>query len=192
MLLKSSPAYRDGARKAHTQKTLVQSSSREIQSFNMVQSAFKDPHFLTHFNLDRLFLIDVDAFKDGFGAFAYHLQKSDIAKSTLIEPIVFLSKTLSPAKKRYWPTELEVAAMVWVVRKLHHMIRASKQKTIIWTDYSATSSIVNQTNLFTFNIDKLNLRLVRAAMYLSQFELDIRHKADRDHVILDALFRLSF
>jgi hypothetical protein len=29
-------------------------------------------------------------------------------------------------------------------------------------------------------------------MYLSQFDLNVRHKADRDHVILDALFRLSF
>ncbi len=42
------------------------------------------------------------------------------------------------------------------------------------------------------NIDKFNLRLVKIEMYLSQFELNIRHKFDRDHVISDALFRLSF
>lgn len=45
--------------------------------------------------------------------------------------------------------------------------------------------------MITSNTDKLNLRLVRVEMYLSQFELDIRHKFDRDHVISDALFRLS-
>jgi hypothetical protein len=41
------------------------------------------------------------------------------------------------------------------------------------------------------NTNKLNLRLVRAEMYLSQFDLNIQHKSDRDHVILDALSRLS-
>ncbi len=42
----------------------------------------------------------------------------------------------------------------------------------------------------TSNTDKLNLRLVRADMYLSQFDLNIRHKSDRDHVIPNALSRL--
>ncbi len=46
--------------------------------------------------------------------------------------------------------------------------------------------------MITSNTDKLNLRLVRAETYLSQFELNIRHKFGRDHVISDALFRLSF
>ncbi len=46
--------------------------------------------------------------------------------------------------------------------------------------------------MITSNTDKLNLRLVRADMYLSQFDLDIKHKSERDHVISDALSRLSF
>ncbi len=45
--------------------------------------------------------------------------------------------------------------------------------------------------MITFNIDKLNLRLVRVDMYLSQFDLNIRHKSDKDHVISNALSRLS-
>jgi hypothetical protein len=46
--------------------------------------------------------------------------------------------------------------------------------------------------MFTSNTNKLNLRLVRVGMYLSQFDLDIRHKSERNHVISDALSRLSF
>ncbi len=46
--------------------------------------------------------------------------------------------------------------------------------------------------MITFNTNKLNLRLIRARMYLSQFKLNVRHKSERDHVILDALSRLSF
>ncbi len=45
--------------------------------------------------------------------------------------------------------------------------------------------------MITLNIDKLNLRLVRANMYLSQFDLDIKHKSKRDHVISNVLSRLS-
>lgn len=43
----------------------------------------------------------------------------------------------------------------------------------------------------TSNSDKFNLRLVRVEMYLSQFDLNIRHKSERDHIISDALSRLS-
>jgi hypothetical protein len=77
------------------------------------------------------------------------------------------------------------------VKKLHHMIRASKHSTIIWTNHSVIATIIKQTKMITSNIDKLNLRLVRIDMYLSQFDLDIRHKSKRDHVISDALSRLS-
>jgi hypothetical protein len=72
------------------------------------------------------------------------------------------------------------------------MIRASKHLTIIWTNHAITAVIAKQTKMITSNTDKLNLRLVKIEMYLSQFELNIRHKFDRDHVISDALFRLSF
>jgi hypothetical protein len=112
-------------------------------------------------------------------------------KSTAIELIVFLSKILIFVEKRYWSIELKIVAVIWVVKKLHHMIKTSKHSTIIWTDHSATTVIVKQTKLITFNTDKLNLRLIKIVMYLSQFDLDVRHKSERDHVISDALSRLS-
>jgi hypothetical protein len=44
--------------------------------------------------------------------------------------------------------------------------------------------------LNTFNIDKLNLRLIRVSQYLSVLSIDIRVKLEKFHVISDALFRL--
>jgi hypothetical protein len=140
----------------------------------------------------RQFLIDVDAFKNGFEAFVYHLKRDDMIKSTAIELIVFLSKILIFVEKRYWSIELEIVAVIWIVKKLHHMIRASKHSTIIWTDHSVIVSIVKQTKMSISNTNKLNLRLVRIDMYLSQFDLNVRHKSNRDHVISNALSRLSF
>jgi hypothetical protein len=104
---------------------------------------------------------------------------------------VFLSKILISVEKRYWSTKLEIAAVVWIVKKLHHMIRVSKHLIIIWTDHAVTAVIAKQTKMTTSNSDKFNLRLVRVEMYLSQFDLNIRHKSERDHIISDALSRLS-
>lgn len=64
-------------------------------------------------------------------------------------------------------------------------------KTIVFIDYFANFVIANQTKLITSNIDKLNLRLMRAFIYLSQFQMNIRHRSNKQHVIFDALFRLS-
>jgi hypothetical protein len=175
MLLKESSQKRS-ARKTFSCKIMFQSIDRELKSFELVQSIFKNSRFLIHFDLMRQFLIDVNAFKNEFEAFVYHLKRDDMIKSTAIEFIVFLSKILIFVEKRYWSIELKIIAMIWIVKKLHHMIKASKHATIIWIDHSVTASIVKQSKMFTSNTNKLNLRLVRVDMYLSQYDLDIRHK----------------
>lgn len=60
---------------------------------------------------------------------------------------------------------------------------------MVWTDHAFTPGLLQQIKLSATNIDKLNLRLIRAATYLSQFLLDVKHKPGRDHKILDALSR---
>jgi hypothetical protein len=52
-------------------------------------------------------------------------------------------------------------------------------------------SITKQTSLMkTTNINKLNLRLVRASQYIQLFNIEIRHKPGRTYLVLDALSRL--
>jgi hypothetical protein len=190
-LLKNSSSQKDFVKKTYFSRTTFQLIDRELKSFELIQKTFKNSRFLTHFNLMSQFFIDVNASKNEFEAFVYHLKRDDMIKFTVIEFIVFLSKILTFVEKRYWSIELEVAVVVWIVKKLHYMIKTSKHLIIIWTDHSATTVIIKQTKLSIINTNKLNLRLVRAVMYLSQFELDVRHKSKRDHVISNALFRLS-
>lgn len=68
---------------------------------------------------------------------------------------------------------------------------ASSNPTIIFTDYLAATSIVRQTTLNSSSTDKMNLRLVRASQYLSQFELDVRYKPGKQHIVPDTLSRLT-
>ena len=103
---------------------------------------------------------------------------------------MFLSRLLTDIEKNYWPTELEVAGLVWAVRKIRHLIKSSKSKVVVYTDHSATVDICKQATLTTTSTVRLNLRLVRASQYLQRFDLDVRHKPGKSNVIPDALSRL--
>ena len=202
LLLRSSPSISGKLRQRYTKHSVLQPTNEERQAFEAIQRYFRNPKFLAHYSPTRLLLADLDASKKGFGVVVYHV-KSGIEKELLlnsdlkypprsaVEPVLFLSKTLNPAESRYWPTELEVACLVWTVRRIRHLIESSKQATRVYTDHSATTSIVQQSTLRSTNTDKLNLRLVRASQYLSQFSLDVRHKPGKGHVVPDALSRLS-
>jgi hypothetical protein len=128
-------------------------------------------------------------------AMIFHVKK-DFEKEIIfnrfdIQSIMFLSKILTNAESRYWSTELKMIDVVWIIKKIRHLIESSRnQLTIIFTNHSTLTEIIRQTSLSTFNIDKLNLRLVKVSQYLSTLSLDIRIKSEKFHIISNALSRL--
>ena len=112
-------------------------------------------------------------------------------KQKSMQPILFLSRQLSSAKTRYWPTELEMAGIIWVVKKIRHLIEASTKSTIIYTDHSAAIDIVRQSSMNTTSTEKLNLRLIRASEYLQRFRIELRHKPGKTNIVPDILSRLA-
>ena len=153
---------------------------KELNSFHQLQKAFALPTILHHFDEKKQLYVDLDANKEfGFGAHVYHSSEADSEKPSPLDslkqkpqkpvseksspkqksqkPILFLSCLLTDAETRYWPTELEVAGLVWVVKKIRHMIEAAVKTTIIYIDHSAAVSIVRQTSLNITSIEKLNL-----------------------------------
>jgi hypothetical protein len=71
------------------------------------------------------------------------------------------------------------------------MIQSSKSTVIVLTDHGATKGIYDRTSLNTADVTKANMRLVHASVYLSQFDLDIRHYPGRLNIVPDALSRLD-
>ena len=140
---------------------------------------------------------DLDASKaTRIGAVIYHVKGNDpeiqaYPNRSDIEPILFLSRLISPAESRYWPTELEIAGLVWVIRKIRYMIESSQHPVRIYTDHGASPVISLQTTLHTTSTERSNLRLVRASEYIQRFNLDIRHKPEKANTIPDALSRLA-
>ena len=111
-----------------------------------------------------------------------------ISDQKSIKSILFLNKTLANAETQYWLTELEVTDLIWLVQKIHHMLKLAEKLTIVYTDHSATLSIFCQFSLtLTTSIDKLNLQLVWVSEYLQRFCLNIWHKADKINIVLDTL-----
>ena len=130
----------------------------------------------------------------------YHIKDDkahkDISKPpgrSMIQPVLFLSRRLSPAETRYWPTELEVAAVVWVIRKIRHLIEACspEKPCIFYTDHSATTSIAEQSSLTSTSTGRTNLRHIRASQYVQQFRIKMFHRPGKTNVIADALSRLT-
>lgn len=195
-LTKSIPKESKGhTRKRQSGSSLYEPTVIEIRSFKDLQEAFSSPTFLIHFDSSRRLYIDLDASKEwGFAAIIYHVKgdPDGLFPRTDVQPIMFLSKMLNQAEQNYWPTELEVAGIVWVIKKVRHMVESTKKPpTVVYTDHSAAVPISRQTSLTTSSTDKLNLRLVRASQYLSMFDLSVRHKAGKANVIPDALSRLQ-
>lgn len=93
----------------------------------------------------RILYIDFDANQEvGFGAYAYHVKEQEpdqLPKQIIKQPILFLSKTLARAELRYWPIEVEVAALVWVVKKIRHLIEASELHIVVYVDQQAILDI---------------------------------------------------
>ena len=62
---------------------------------------------------------------------------------------------------------------------------------VMYIDYFIVVLIFRQINFIISNIDKFNLRLIRAFQYLFTFDLFIYHKTNKTNVVFDVLSRLS-
>ncbi|KAJ5399626.1 hypothetical protein N7465_010115 [Penicillium sp. CMV-2018d] len=131
----------------------------------------------------------------GLGVVIYHTkenyQHKDPTKpspAAATEPIMFLNRLLTPAEKNYWATELEVSCITWTIKKVRHLIETAKKPVIFYTDHSATIAVA--TSLKTSSTERLNLRLVRASMYMQQFPIKVFHRPRKTSRIADALSRL--
>ncbi|SLM34971.1 transposon tf2-1 polyprotein [Lasallia pustulata] len=193
-LLRLCPSKGGQGRKMYTRKTTLTPTETEKEAFEFLQKSFDEPTFLTFFDRQRQLYIDIDGSKQwGFGIMVYHVKGdpggNDFPRKS-IQPVMFLSKLLNDAERNYWPTELEVAALVWTLRKTRHLVESCTKPAIGFTDHSATTSIAKQTTLSSSSTDKVNLRLVRASQYVSTFDLDIRFRPGKQHIVPDALSRL--
>ena len=109
-----------------------------------------------------------------------------------IQSIMFLSKKLSAIEMKYWSTELKIAEVIWIVRKIKHLIELCRNFSVfIFTNHVAIAEIVSQIFLIITNTDKFNLRLICVFQFLSTLSIKIKIKSTKLHIIFDAFSRLK-
>lgn len=198
-LLRDAPLGGQQRRTYASKMKLGPPTPQELASFKSIQEALSQPSTLVLHDPDKVLWINLDASKEfGFGAIVFHTISNEAIlegrwpSATNIEPVLFLSRLLAPTKRNYWPTELEIAGFVWVVKKVRHIIESPKASVIIQTDHFAILDILQQSSITsTTSTMRLNLRLVRASQFLQQFKFKVRHKLGKEHIISDALSRLA-
>ena len=183
-------------RKSYFFRTRFVEFALEIEAFKLIQKALSISIYLIHFDNKRRLYVNLNSNKemsiddviyyvtDNENSLTYFFKKS-------IQSIMFLNRFLSSVEIRYWSTKLKLADLVWVFKKIRHLTDFAVKSTIIYTDHETFFAIVKQTFLSTSSTDKLNFRLVRASNYIQRFDLIIKHKSDKLHLMSDALFKLS-
>ena len=180
----------------YTAKFTFITTQNESEVFLTLQTILTEFNFLIHHDLKRQLYVDLNVSKEKFDVITYHINviMKDSLKSSnqnSVQSILFLSKLLTQTEKNYWSTEMKMICMIWIMHKLHHMLKDCQSSLIIYIDHVFIVKIVNQTYLKLLIMNKLNLWLIRASQYLLQFFLEIRHCTDKFNVIFDTLSRLS-
>ena len=93
-------------------------------------------------------------------------------------------------KTRFWFIELKFVYIVWIFKKIRHLIKILVIITIIYIDHNAILNLIEQITFIVSFIDKLNLRFIRVSNYIQRFNLKIRHKSNKMHIISNAFSRL--
>lgn len=146
------------------------------QAFEELKLKLTTTPTLAHPDYSKPFLLYTDA--SGVGLGAVLAQHDDEGKE---HPIIYLSRTLTPAESNYTITELECLAIVWSVRKLHAYLDGVKFTLI--TDHSALQ--------WLFDFRGTNRRLVRWSMELQPYRewMTIKYREGRVHLNADPLSR---
>ena len=191
-------SIKNNLKKTFSKRTSIdQSINAKYQSYKYLQIKFSKSSFLIHFEAMKSTFVDVDVSKKNFKIMIFYVQ-SDSKKNDIIiikneiQSIMFLNKILIDAETRYWSTKLKMIEMIWIVKKIRHMIESCRKPSIIiFIDHAIIVGLIKQTSLTTINTDKLNLRLIRTSQFLFVLSIKIKVKSEKFHVIFDVLFCLK-
>ena len=188
----------DNVRKTYSSRIrLENASSLKIEFFRIFQFLLFKFSYLVHHDSKRQTFVDFDVNKKfELDVIIYHVKSFanwddiDYSFRKSIELILFFNRLFISVETRYWSIELKLTDIVWMLKKIKHFIDSFALSIVIYTNHDSTLEIVKQISFIISSIDKFNLRFVRASNYIQRFNLDIRHKSDKQHIVSDALSRL--
>ena len=189
----------DNVKKTYFRNIKIKNSTTEkVAFFRILQSLLIKLFYFVHSNFaKKLFVNFYFSKKFELTDIIYHVKNSvnwndkKYSSRKSIEFILFLNRLLIDVKTKYWSIELKLIDIVWVLKKIKHLIDSFEQRfTVIFTNHDATLKLTKQTSLNIVFIDKFNLRLIKTFDYIQRFEIELRHKSNKQHIVFDAFSRL--
>ena len=130
--------------------------------------------------IQRLTILSCDACDVGIGTVLFHRYKDSSERL-----IANVSKTLTPAQRRYSQVQKEALAVIFGLTKFHHFLYA--RHFILVTDHKPLVAIFGPTRGIPAMAAN---RLARWALTLSQYDYEVEYRATKDHGNADVLSRL--
>ncbi|XP_041961667.1 uncharacterized protein K02A2.6-like [Alosa sapidissima] len=150
------------------------------EAFQKSKALMNSAEVLVHYSADRDLIMSCDASPYGVGAVLSHLMEDGSER-----PLGFMSRTLSPAEKRYSQLDKEGLAVIFGIQKFHKYLYG--RAFTIHTDHKPLISLFNEKK----PIPQMGSpRVQRWAVHLSAYEYNIVYKPGKQNANADALSRL--
>ena len=147
------------------------------KSFQKVKSILVSSPVLQAPAFDKQFKLAVDASDVGCGAMLFQEGLDGID-----HPVCFYSKKFNVHQQNYSTIEKECLGMILAVQHFDIYLTAATFPILVFTDHNPLT--------FLHKMKNKNRRIMRWAIYLQEFDLQIQHIAGKDNIIPDALSRV--
>ena len=149
------------------------------ESFQKIKEMLISSPVLVPPDLDKDFFLWVDACEEGFGAIL-----EQISEDGLRHPVAYASRATNDAEKKYPPTKLEMAAIVFALN--HFEVYLMGHKITAYTDHQALVS-----GYISYMKGQSKGLLSRWYLKVSQYlpDLTLEHKPGKSNEAADALSR---
>ena len=126
--------------------------------------------------LDRPFKLQVDASQVGAGAVLLQTDGKDIDR-----PVCYFSRKFNRYQFNYSTIEKEALAMIWALQHFDVYVGGGAHPVVVYSDHNPLT--------FLHSLQNPNQRLMRWALFLQPYNLQINHIRGVDNVMADALSR---
>ena len=150
------------------------------QLFNRAKNLLQSSALLTHFDPNKQLIVAADASPIGVGGVLSHIMEDGSE-----QPIAFVSRSLSPAERKYSQIDKEGLAIVFAVKKFHPYLHGRTFN--IYSDHQPLKHLFDETR----QVPTLaSARIQRWALLLAAYNYTIRYRPGKAMANADALSRL--